>query len=142
LQPTRDAFKARVAEVYPEKKPGAIPTYAGQMFRFVHEMKNGDIIVYPSKRHRLVHLGRVDGAYKFERGREPGYPHQRAVGWLRELPRTQFSQGALYEIGAAMGFFQVRNYAHEFLAALEGKAAAPPVAKDETVGAVAEEIEE
>ena len=47
LNPDRDAFKAKVAEVYPEKKPGAIPNNAGQLFRFVHEMKRGDFVVYP-----------------------------------------------------------------------------------------------
>src|SRR5437870_8568851 len=83
LKSTREAFKARVAEVYPEKKPGAIPTSAGQMWRFVHELKSGDILVYPSKRDRQVHIGRVEGAYKYDPGREPGYPHQRAVKWLR-----------------------------------------------------------
>ena len=50
LKPDRDAFKARVAEVYPEKKPGAIPNNAGQLFRFAHEMKPGDIVAYPSDR--------------------------------------------------------------------------------------------
>ncbi len=61
LKPDRNAFKARVAEIYPEKKPGAIPNNAGQLFRFVHEMKPGDIVVYPSKRERQVHLGRIEG---------------------------------------------------------------------------------
>jgi restriction system protein len=41
LKPDRDAFKARVAEVYPAARPGAIPNNAGQLFRFVHEMKPG-----------------------------------------------------------------------------------------------------
>ncbi len=58
LKADREAFKARVAEVYPEKKPGAIPNNAGQLFRFVHEMKPGDIVGHPSKRHREVHLSR------------------------------------------------------------------------------------
>ena len=44
LKSDREAFKAKVAEVYPEKKPGAIPNNAGQLYRFVHEMKIGDII--------------------------------------------------------------------------------------------------
>ena len=35
LKPDRDAFKAKVLAVYPTMKPGAIPNYAGQMFRFV-----------------------------------------------------------------------------------------------------------
>jgi restriction system protein len=143
LKPDREAFKARVAEVYPEKKPGAIPNNAGQLFRFVHEMKPGDIVVYPSKRDRQVHMGRIECGYTYDPQTEPGYPHQRAVKWLRAVPRTQFSQGALYEIGSALSLFLVRNFAEEFRAALEGKAApVPPVAQDESVAAVAEDIEE
>jgi restriction system protein len=46
------------------------------------------------------------------------------------------------ELGAAMSLFQVKNYADEFRAALEGKTAPPPVEKDETVALVANEIEE
>ncbi|MBA2430500.1 MAG: restriction endonuclease, partial [Chthoniobacterales bacterium] len=49
----------------------------------------------------------------------------RAVKWLAHVPRTNFSQGALYEIGSALSFFQVRNYAEEFRAALQGKKIAP-----------------
>jgi restriction system protein len=47
---SRDAFKAAVAKAYPDLKPGAIPNYTGQLFRFVHEMKKGDLIVYASWR--------------------------------------------------------------------------------------------
>ncbi len=41
-----------------------------------------------------------------------------------------------------MSLFLIKNYADEFLAALEGKTASPPAIKDETVSLVAEEIEE
>ena len=143
LKSDREAFKARVAQVYPEKKPGAIPNNAGQLFRFVHEMKPGDIVVYPSKRDRQVHLGRIEGGYNYDPQTESGYPNRRAVKWLRAIPRTHFSQGALYEIGSALSLFLVRNYADEFRAAMEGNAPLPaPVAQDESVAAVAEEIEE
>ena len=138
----REAFKARVAEIYPEKKPGAIPNNAGQLFRFVHEMKVGDNIVYPSKRDHQIHLGIVEGGYQFNHKLEPGYPHLRTTKWLKTVPRTQFTQGALYEIGSAMSLFKVSNYAEEFRAALEGKAAAPPTPKDDSVARVAEDIEE
>jgi len=142
LQPDREAFKAAVAASYPEAKPGAIPTNAGQLYRFVHEMKTGDLVVYPSKRDRQVHIGRLEAGYTYAPKPELGFPHQRAVTWLRSVPRTQFTQGALHEIGSAMSFFQVRNYADEFRAALEGKTAPPPVSQDESVAVVAEEIEE
>jgi restriction system protein len=143
IKPDREAFKAKVAESYPDAKPGAIPNNAGQLFRFVHEMKPGDLVVYPSKRDRQVHLGTVDGPYRYDAGKGEGYPNVRPVKWLKAVPRTRFSQGALYEIGSAMSLFQVKNYADEFRAALEGTAkAAQPVSQDETVAVVAEEIEE
>jgi restriction system protein len=143
LKPDREAFKARVVEVYPEKKPGAIPNNAGQLFRFVHEMKAGDLVVYPSKRDRQVHLGRIEGGYTYDPKTESGYPNRRTVKWLRAVPRTHFSQGALYEIGSALSLFLVRNFADEFRAAMEDNAPAPaPGTQDESVAAVAEDIEE
>jgi restriction system protein len=121
IAPNREALKLKVAEAFIDMKPGAVPVSAGQIYRFVHEMKPGDVIIYPSKGDRQVHLGVVEGEYEYSPETAPGYPNQRAVKWVKSLPRTKFTQGALYEIGAATSLFQVKNYAHEFLAALEGK---------------------
>lgn len=142
LSADRESFKAAVAKAYPEKKPGAIPNNAGQLFRFVHEVRLNDIVVYPSKQDRQVHIGRVTADYKYDPSVDPGYPNLRAVQWVRSVPRTNFTQGALYEIGSAMSLFQVKNYAEEFLAALDNRVQAPPVSADETVAEVAEDIEE
>ncbi|MBR9804206.1 restriction endonuclease [bacterium] len=142
LTPDRDAFKAAVAQTYPNKKPGAIPNNAGQLYRFVHEMQIGDIVAYPSKQDRQIHLGNVVGSYQYNPTLESGYPNLREVKWKLAVPRTHFTQGALYEIGSAMSLFQVKNYADEFLAAIEGKAVTPPVESDETIAEVAEDIEE
>jgi len=142
LKASKDAFKAKVAECYPDAKPGAIPNNAGQLLRFVHEMKPGDIIAYPSRQDRQIHIGRVEGSYKYAPDLNEDYPNLRPVKWIRALPRTNFTQGALYEIGSAMSLFQIKTYAEEFRAALEGKSAPPPVAKDDTVAPVVENIEE
>jgi restriction system protein len=143
LPADREAFKARVTVTFPEKKIAAIPGTAGQMFRFMHEMKVGDFVVYPSKHRRRVHIGRVEGPYSYSPQQESSYPHRRPVRWLKDFPRSTFSQGALYEIGSALSFFQVKTYTEEFLrAGLEGVATAPPAAADETVALVAEEMEE
>lgn len=137
------AAKAKVATVYTEAKPGAIPNYAGQLYRFVHEIKEGDWIVYPSKPERMVYLGKVTGPYQYDPTTDQRYPNMRSVKWLKSVPRTQFSQGALYEIGSAMSLFLVKNYADEFQAVIAGDTApVTPVTQDETVAAVAEDIEE
>jgi restriction system protein len=142
LPADREAFKARVAESYPEKKPGAIPNNAGQLLRFVHEIKIGDLIVYPSKRDREIHIGEVTGPYRYDPSIEAGYPHLHEVKWLKNVPRTRFSQGALYEIGSAMSLFQVKSYAEEFISALQGSTAPQAGTDDETVPIVADEIEQ
>ncbi len=142
LPADREAFKKAVSDAFPDKKPGAIPNNAGQLFRFVHEMKQGELVVYPSKMDRQVHLGRIEGNYEYDASGEPTYPHRRRVKWLKQLPRTNFSQGALYEIGSAMSFFQIKNYAEEFIEALQGQAVAQPPKEDETVALVTEDIEE
>jgi restriction system protein len=106
-------------------------------------MKIGDLVIYPSKRDRQIHLGRIEGEFQYDPAAKQGYPQRRAVKWLRTVPRTRFSQGALYEIGSAMSLFLVRNYAEEFRAAVEGEIAAPVnAAEDESVAVVAEDIEQ
>src|SRR5690606_30155472 len=109
----------------------------------VYELKIGDLIIFPSKQDKLVHIGKVTGSYQYNETIEPGYRHHREVKWINKFPRTRFSQGALYEIGSALSFFQVKSYADEFIAAVEGNA--PDVADtedDETIALVAEDIEQ
>ncbi|HPX93254.1 MAG TPA: restriction endonuclease [Bacillota bacterium] len=118
LEPSREAYKEHFAKVFPEAKKGSIPTSAGMLFRFVHELKIGDYVIYPSKQDRRVNIGVVEGDYFFQPEAEH-YVHQRKVKWLKHIPRTSFTPGALYEIGAYMTFFSVRNFADEFLESLK-----------------------
>jgi len=140
--PSREAFKAYYLAKYPDVKPASVPASAGQLFRFVHEIKIGDLVAFPAKRSRTVHLGRITGEYKHVP--TDSYPQQRTVEWLREVPRTNFSQGALYEIGSALSLFTVKTYADEFLSALESKSASKPIPaiEDQTVAEVSHDVEE
>ena len=114
----REAFKKRYASVYPEAKLQQVANSAGMLFRFVHEAKIGDYVVFPSKVNRQINIGVIEGDYLFSPN-EAEYVQTRKVKWLKHLPRTSFSQGALYEVGSAMSFFSLKNYADEYLAALE-----------------------
>jgi restriction system protein len=142
LSADREAFKAHLKKSYPDKKEGYYPNAGGQLFRFAHEVKPGDYVVYPSKQSRTVHIGEVTGPFHFDPNSLPAYPQQRTVKWLKEFPRTHFSQGALYEIGSAMSFFQVRQFADEFLSALNGQAVANEPKQDESVSHVSNDIEQ
>ena len=142
IAPDRDAFKKKYTETYPDAKKMGIATSAGMLYRFAHEVQIGDYIVFPSKINREINIGTVESNYIYEPDTE-NYVQQRKVKWLKHLPRTAFSQGALYEIGSAMSFFSVRNYADEFLAALDKNfkgTVSADTADDETVAATADEI--
>lgn len=102
------------------------------LYRFRHEVQVGDYVVFPSKSDRKVNIGVVEGEYV----------QTRKVKWLKHLPRMAFSQGALYEIGSAMSLFSVKNYANEFMAALDKdfKKNYSLDSEDESVGATADDI--
>lgn len=127
--PDRDAFKAALALHYPETKVGSWPVNAGTLFRFTHEMKTGDIVVYPSKHDRMVNIGRISGHYTYVSDDPDEYPNHRAVEWIAHFPRSEFSQVALNEIGAFITLFRIRENADEFLnkVGLAAVVAAPTV---------------
>ena len=128
-------------EVYPNAKKGAIPTSSGLLYRFMYEMQVGDYVVFPSKSDRKINIGIVESDYIYE-PTALEYVQQRKVKWIKHLPRTAFSQGALYEIGSVMSFFAVKNYADEFITALD-KGFEKTIAEteeDETVAATADDI--
>lgn len=91
-----------------------------------------------------IHIGRITGDYFHVASNDGGYPNRRKVEWVAQVPRTTFSQGALYAAGSAMSLFSIKNFADEFLAAAskKGPAAIAPVEDDETVDEVTEDVEE
>lgn len=140
---SRDAFKEKVDATYPGSKKGYIALVAGMLYRFLHEMKIGDYVIFPSKADRMVNIGKITGEYDYQPGNSL-YDNIRKVEWLKHLPRRVFSQGALYEIGSAMTLFSVKNYADEFMAKLEKKTAKEWMEdeEDHSVAATADDIME
>lgn len=141
IEASREAFKEKYSQVYPNAKKGSIATGAGMLYRFCHEVQIDDYVVFPSKSNREVNIGVIKGEYVYDLS-QIEYVQTRKVKWLKHLPRTAFSQGALYEIGSAMSFFSVKNYADEFLTALDKdfKKNISSDSEDESVGATADDI--
>ena len=120
IEASRDGFKDKYMQTYPDAKKGSIATGAGMLFRFCYEVQIGDYVIFPSKSNREVNIGIVEGDYVYD-------PSQ------VEYVQTRRS---------AMSFFAVKNYADEFLAALSKnfkKSIATDI-DDESVGATAEDI--
>ena len=139
LDRDRDAFKKAYSKVWPEDSSQTVATQAGQLYRFVCEAKVGDYVVFPAKSNRTINIGQIQGEYFFDP--DANFQQQRKVSWLKELPRAAFSQGALYEVGSALTFFQIKNYADEYLDALHGKTS-KVLEEDKSVALTADEIED
>ena len=143
LEPPREAFRKHYEDTYPDAQKGSIATSAGMLFRFAHEVQVGDYVVFPSKSNREINIGIIEGGYTYKPD-SGEYVQQRPVKWLKHLPRTSFSQGALYEVGSALSFFVVKTYADEYLTALDKNfkknAVISSDEEDETVAATAEDI--
>ena len=137
---SREAFKESYINTYPASKKGAVANGAGMLYRFIHEVQIGDYVVFPSKTNREINIGVIEGDYQYVPDAVE-YSQQRKVKWLKHLPRTAFSQGALYEVGSAMSFFSLKNYADEYLAALDKNFQKSAIEQeDDTVAATAEDI--
>ena len=112
------------------------------LYRFIYEVQTGDYIVFPSKSDRKINIGVVEGEYEYVPS-APEYVQQRKVRWIKHLPRTLFSQGALYESGSFLSLFLIKNYSDEFVAALDDNFKKDTAdTEDETIGATAEDIKE
>lgn len=146
LGDTREAFKNKYEDSYPGKSKGSTANCAGQMYRFVFEVSIGDYVVLPTKQDRMINIGQIVSDYYYEENvdQEPyDYAQRRKVKWIKHIPRLSFSQGALYEAGSALSFFQIKNYADEYLATLTGKAIPKtPDVPDDTISATAEDIKD
>jgi restriction system protein len=70
---TREDFKNRYTKAYPNEKPGAAPVNAGQLFRFVHEMKVGDAILLRRSHTHGISLGWVKGSTAIIPGSTPPF---------------------------------------------------------------------
>ena len=115
----REALKMAISGAYPNAKPGAIPVWAGVIFRFMAEIQLGDLVVSPKKDDRTLNFGVVTSDFYVD-SVATSHRNRRRVEWTKVgVPRDQFSQAALHEIGSAVTLFKVSNHLDEFLRYLE-----------------------
>jgi restriction system protein len=154
LPASRPAFRAAVAEQWPDWSPGKVQNSASQLFRFVHEMSESDAIVYPCKTTREVFYGKITGLYHHipSSGPDGELSNRRAVSWEGKISRDLLTQGAKYELGSALTLFQFKNYADDFriaigrtsarLGTITSSDADLEEKEDETIELVAAQVEE
>lgn len=112
LDPTRDAFKEAVASAFPDR-PESVASWAGTLYRFVHAVGAGDVVVCPDRATRTINIGRIRGGYEFHPEADQ-YRHWRPVDWLATgIPRDELSVSAQNQISAALSLFTLTTAADE-----------------------------
>jgi restriction system protein len=136
-----EAMRKRVAETYPEKKPGGLAVNASMAFKFKEGIKRGDRVVSfdPPKREYLV--GTVNGDYEYKPNTVPDYPHIRRVAWQGRVGRDALSVAARNTLGSVLTLFDPgQGVLRELDRALNGeKTSEPPTQDPEVIEAEFEE---
>jgi predicted Mrr-cat superfamily restriction endonuclease len=122
LPNSRDDFYTAYRKTHPEETRTGSAGIAGKFFRFIFEVRVGDLVVYPALSDKAIYVGSVSGDYAFDKSSP--FPHQRSVVWKFMIPKSDFSLAARYELGAARTFFEFKKNAKELLARIGDKSAA------------------
>ncbi|MGW1974315.1 CBS domain-containing protein [Streptomyces sp. NPDC001889] len=120
---TRDEIKAAVAAAYPDEGPYTVGNWTGQIHRFVHEIRDGDLVVLPL-RSMLLAVGRISGGYAYRSDASDGQRHIRRVEWLvKDIGRQSVQSDLQDSMGSLLTVFELSRFgAAERIAALaEGK---------------------
>lgn len=109
IDASREAFKEAVAERMPHLGEQKIPSSAGTLYRFVHELHDGDIIVCPNRKKKKLDIGTVSGPYEFH-PESSVHKQWRPVDWVRTgVPRRELSVAAQNELGSETTLFTIRT---------------------------------
>ena len=144
---TREALLARMQEVHSGAKLNTVRNWTSQVWPFLKEIQEGDLVALPLKGRPAVMFGRAKGGYRYVADAPNDARNQIPVEWLREVPRTAIPQDVLYSLGAFMTVCRIsRNDAETKIAALIDRKAAPatasPAGADEEAGEAAIDPEE
>ena len=124
IPPNRAAFRAAHAAAIPDASEGATRLEAGMLYRFLFEMQVGDVIVYPCREDRMIHLGEVTGDYRHVPTGDKD-PNRRPVRWVKALPRSAFPDAVHQDFGNRSTLVQLKPNAAVYLAAIGKDLAAP-----------------
>ena len=107
----KEEIRRKLAEVYPDAKPGRILNHAGQLFNFLKGIKVGDIIALPLKNRPSIAFGEIiEDSYIYNPNNPQDARHCRAVKWIGEpILRSHLEQDLIYSFGASQTVFTIHR---------------------------------
>lgn len=85
-------------QVNPERKGRRSGNRIRQIWRFLREIKKGDIVAIPRKipkSQKVVAIGKVTGDYEYKKEYGDNGRHTRSVEWLKNIPRSEFDSNSI-----------------------------------------------
>jgi restriction system protein len=120
-----DELKTKMLETWPDWHPQKISMSAGQVNRFINEIRAGDTIVTYDPSQRIYKIGVSKGEYRYDPSVDSDdHGHILSVDWQRDVPRDVLQPRTKNSLGAISTLFKIPNHAAEDLTyAADGKIA-------------------
>ncbi|MGW4525111.1 CBS domain-containing protein [Amycolatopsis sp. NPDC004378] len=100
---SRESLKAGLRDCYPQRSNSVLGNWTGQLWRFYHEMAEGDLVVMPLKNVRRFAIGEITGPYRFRADAVPECRHARPVRWLRtDIGTAEFKADLRSSLGSLL----------------------------------------
>jgi restriction system protein len=103
---TLEQMRERLAQAYPDEKPGWLGNAAAMTFKFRRTIRPGDRVVTYDPQRREYLLGSVEGEYEFRSGVIPDYNHIRKVRWEGRVSRDALSPSSRNTLGSTLTLFE------------------------------------
>jgi restriction system protein len=142
---TREGIRQALRQTYPDFAENVIANWTGQLWRFRHQISEGDLVVMPlHTKPGGVAIGEVTGPYQYRADQPPGFRHVRPVKWLRaDVPRDAFRPDLRASITSLLTVCGLaRNNAAIRIAALADNEADPGVEGGEEITTAEELLED
>jgi restriction system protein len=128
---TREQFKGRYQDTFPDHSSPRVAVNAGQVYRFAREIREGDYVLTYNKASRELLIGLVEGPYEYSSDIfSARYPHVRRVRWLKRVSRDNFSAPARNSLGSTLTVFQVDYHLAEIHRIATAADEPPPVMEE------------
>ncbi len=116
----REEIKDRLRHQYPDWNNRKLGAIAGNIYRFIHGISVGDLIVTPQPNGgNDVLIGRCAGPYEYRPGLVKGDDDIRTVNWLKKVTRDDLSEPLRKSLVTALTVYCTSKHIEEILGLLE-----------------------
>ena len=105
----KDFLKEKYREKYKEDANMRVNQNVGQIYRFINDLKIGDIVISPYNTNELL-IGKITGDLYFENDNSSPYPWRKKMEWIKDkVNRHSFSQPVQNTLKATLTCFEVKQ---------------------------------